>query len=120
MNIPIIVLLVEDEELIRMELADDLSGRGFQVHEASNSNDAIIILSDRSDIQLLFTDIDMPGRMDGLMLAAETHARWPKVKIIVTSGLQKVNVSDIPPDSRFLSKPHLPGSIATAIVEMVA
>ena len=120
MNIPIIVLLVEDEILIRMEIAYDLSERGFQVHEASNSQDAIVILNAHADIQLLFTDIDMPGHMDGLMLAAETHIRWPLIKIMVTSGMRSVGVSQMPPESRFFSKPYRPDTIATAMLEMVA
>lgn len=115
----IIVLLVEDEPLIRMEIADDLNNRGFEVIEAGNAHDAIVILESRVDIQVLFTDIDMPGRMNGLMLAAHTHAHWPSVKIIVTSGLHSVSINDMPPESRFMGKPHLPNSIAAAMYDVL-
>jgi len=115
----IIVLLVEDEPLIRMEIADDLNDRGFEVIEAGNAHDAILILESRSDVQVLFTDIDMPGRMNGLMLAAHTHAQWPLVKIIVTSGLRSVSINDMPPKSRFMGKPYVPNSIAAAMVDII-
>lgn len=114
----IVVLLVEDEPLIRMEIADDLDDRGFEVIEAGNAHDAMLILESRSDIQVLFTDIDMPGRMNGLMLAAQAHARWPSVKIIVSFGLS-VSSNDMPSDSRFMSKPHMPNSIAAAMFDIV-
>lgn len=115
----IVVLLVEDEPLIRMEIADDLDDRGFEVIEAGNAHDAMLILESRSDIQVLFTDIEMPGRMNGLILAAQAHARWPSVKIIVSSGLSSVSSNDMPPDSRFMSKPHMPNSIAAAMFDIV-
>lgn len=120
MNIPIIILVVEDEPLIRMEIADDLSEKGFQVLEAPNAHEAMLLLECHSDIALLFTDIDMPGKMNGLMLAAETHLRWPAVKIIVTSGLHSVRSDEIPPGSRFMGKPHQPNAVSAAMLDMVA
>jgi len=120
MTIPIIILIVEDEPLIRMEIADDLSERGFHVLEAPNAHEAMVLLASHSDIQLLFTDIDMPGKMNGLMLAAETHLRWPAVKIIVTSGLHSVRSDEIPPGSRFMGKPHQPNAVSAAMLDMVA
>lgn len=115
----ITVLVVEDEPLIRMEIQDELSNRGFTVLEASNSREAMSILMQEPDIQVLFTDIDMPGGMDGLKLAATVHDRWPPIKIIVTSGHHQVNTDDIPSQSRFLSKPHRPDAVAAAMRDMV-
>lgn len=120
MTSPIIVLVVEDEPLIRMEIVDDLADRGFSVLEATNSREAIQLLIQHPEIQILFTDVDMPGGMDGLMLAATVRDRWPPIKIIVTSGHRKVTLDDIPGESRFFSKPHRPEEVAQAMREMVA
>eukprot|EP01035_Chromulina_nebulosa_P042709 gene42709-57821_t len=81
----ITVLVVEDEILVRMDIAMSLEAEGFVVLEAANADEAIDILNSRSDIRLMFTDIDMPGSMDGLKLAMAVRDRWPPVKIIVTS-----------------------------------
>ena len=72
------------------------------------------------DIRVMFTDVDMPGGMDGLMLAAAVRDRWPPIKIIVTSGHRPVALADLPDDSRFFGKPYQPTAIATAIREMTA
>ena len=119
MTSSIIVLVVEDEPLIRMEVVDELSDRGFTVFEAAGSREAIELLWRHPEIQILFTDIDMPGGMDGLMLAAAVRDRWPPIKIIVTSGNQSVDLDDIPTESRFFSKPHRPDAVAAAMREMV-
>src|SRR5205807_1558866 len=73
--------------------------------EAVNADDALAILESRSDIELLFTDIQMPGSIDGLHLAHAVHARWPRIKIILVSGQLNLTDSDKPPDSRFFGKP---------------
>lgn len=80
------VLVVEDEGLIRDLVAEDLQEAGFTVVVAKNADHAIAILEVRRDIHLLFTDIDMPGSMDGLKLAAAVRDRWPPVHIIITTG----------------------------------
>ena len=84
-NSPCIVV-VEDEALLLFSIADDLRDAGFSVLEASNADEAIALLESHPEIRLLFTDIDMPGSMDGLKLSAAVRDRWPPVKIIVTSG----------------------------------
>jgi CheY-like chemotaxis protein len=86
MQSPIRVLVVEDEAFIRMDAVDMLCSAGFDVVEAANAAEAIKVLELHSDIQLVFTDIDMPGAMNGLELAAAVRDRWPPVKIIATSG----------------------------------
>jgi CheY-like chemotaxis protein len=102
---PTIVLVVEDEMLLRMHAVDMVEDAGFTPIEAVDADEAVAILESRSDIALLFTDIQMPGSMDGLRLAHAVHERWPPIKIILVSGqLQRANI-DIPADSRFFGKP---------------
>ena len=100
------VLVVEDEAFLLFAIADDLREAGFDVLEASNADQAIRILESRQDIAILFTDIDMPGSMDGLRLSAAVRDRWPPVKIIVASGRVRLKPSDLPPGSAFLEKPY--------------
>lgn len=116
----ITVLVVEDEALIRMDIADELAARGFSVLEAANALEAVAVLASHPEIEILFTDVDMPGGMDGLALAAAVRDRWPPIKIIVTSGLRRIEVSDMPEGSRFLGKPYQASDLAEAIHEMVA
>jgi CheY-like chemotaxis protein len=85
-----VVLVVEDNFLIRMHAVDMIADADFAVVEAANADDAIVILEDRLDITVVFTDIQMPGSMDGLKLAAAIRGRWPPIKIIATSGFVNV------------------------------
>src|SRR5437868_3782887 len=80
------VLVVEDEMLLRMRAVDIVEDAGFSSIEAVNADDALAVLESRSDIDLLFTDIQMPGTMNGLKLAHAVHERWPSIKIILVSG----------------------------------
>src|ERR1700688_5303351 len=102
---PAVVLVVEDEMLLRMRAVDMVEDAGFTPIEAVNADDALAILESRSDIKLLFTDIQMPGSMDGLKLAYAVHQRWPLIKIILVSGQLKLTDDDKPADSRFFGKP---------------
>lgn len=99
------VLVVEDEMVLRMRAVDIVEDAGFTAIEAVNADEALSILENRSDISLLFSDIQMPGSMDGLKLAHAVHDRWPSIKIILVSGLVKVSETDKPVDSRFFGKP---------------
>ncbi|HYC99489.1 HWE histidine kinase domain-containing protein [Brevundimonas sp.] len=100
-----IVLVVEDELMLRMRAVDIVQDAGFKSIEAISADEAIAILETRDDISCLFTDIQMPGSMDGLKLAHVTHARWPHIKIILVSGQIAVTEGDKPEDSKFFSKP---------------
>src|SRR6202790_2208025 len=84
--VPAIVLVVEDEMLLRMRAVDMVEDAGYTSLEAVDADAAFAILESRSDIALLFTDIQMPGTMDGLKLAHAVHQRWPPIKIILGSG----------------------------------
>jgi two-component sensor histidine kinase/ActR/RegA family two-component response regulator len=99
------VLVVEDEMVLRMRAVDIVEDAGFTAVEAVNAEEALSILESRSDISLLFSDIQMPGSMDGLKLAHAVHNRWPAIKIILVSGQVKLSDADTPADSRFFGKP---------------
>jgi two-component sensor histidine kinase/CheY-like chemotaxis protein len=99
------VLVVEDEMMLRMRAVDIVEDAGFRSVEAVNADEALSILESRSDISLLFTDIQMPGSMDGLKLAHAVHDRWPAIKIILVSGQVNPSEADKPADSRFFGKP---------------
>jgi CheY-like chemotaxis protein len=115
-----VVLIVEDEILIRMDAVDMILSAGFDVVEAQNADEAISILEDRLDITVVFTDIQMPGSMDGLKLAAAIRGRWPPIKIVATSGHLKVNKDDLPQGSRFLPKPYSAAQITGALRELTS
>lgn len=107
------VLIVEDEPLIRDLVAEELEDAGFDVIEAGTADRAIAILEIRDDIRLVFTDIDMPGSMDGLKLSAAIRDRWPPVNIIITTG--KSRPMTIPSNALFIPKPYLGKAIVSAI-----
>jgi CheY-like chemotaxis protein len=89
-----------------MHAVDMIKSAGFEVVEAENADEAIAILERRADITVVFTDVNMPGSMDGLKLAAAVRGRWPPIKIIATSGVANVSKDDLPAGSRFVSKPY--------------
>jgi CheY-like chemotaxis protein len=101
-----VVLVVEDEPFIRLDAVDTLTAAGFEVIDAANADEAIAVLEARPDIRAVVTDIQMPGSMDGLKLAATIHNRWPPIALIVTSGLKVVRPQELPERGRFLSKPY--------------
>jgi CheY-like chemotaxis protein len=115
-----IVLVVEDDFLIRMHAAEMIADAGFDVVEAASADEAILILEDRLDITVVFTDIQMPGSMDGLKLAAAIRGRWPPIKIVATSGLVHVRQDQIPEGGRFLSKPYSTDQVVGALRELTS
>jgi CheY-like chemotaxis protein len=114
------ILVVEDEALILLATAEDLREAGFIVFEASNADEAIALLETHAEIRILFTDVDMPGSMDGLKLSAAVRDRWPPTRIIVTSGKTLVGRSELPAGGRFLPKPYSTTRVVSAIQEMLA
>jgi CheY-like chemotaxis protein len=113
-----VVLVVEDEFLIRMHAAEMIEEAGFDVVEASNADEAVAILETRLDIAVVFTDIQMPGSMDGLKLAKAVRDRWPPIHIVATSGLVDVRTDELPEGGRFLSKPYSPAQIVGTLREL--
>jgi two-component system, response regulator PdtaR len=107
------VLVVEDEVLVREVIVEQLEDEGFMVLSAKDAGQALFLLEARDDIRLIFTDIDMPGSMDGLQLAAAVRNRWPPVHIIVTTG--KTNPPELPANALFIHKPYLARNVVAAI-----
>ena len=114
-----IVLVVEDEMVLRMRAVDIVEDAGFVPLEAVSADEAMTILESRDDISLLFTDIQMPGSMDGLKLAHAVHKRWPHIKIVLVSGQIAVTDEDKPDDSRFFPKPLEIQQMVHELQEMV-
>ena len=114
-----LVLVVEDEALLLFSIADDLRDWGLEVLEAINAEQAIKLLDADSQIRLVFTDIDMPGSMDGLRLAAVIRDRWPPVRIIITSGKQPPTSDRMPVGGIFIPKPYSPPAIAAIMTKML-
>jgi CheY-like chemotaxis protein len=115
-----VVLIVEDEFLLRMDAVDIIAAAGFEVVEAANADQAIEILEARSDITAIFTDIQMPGSMDGLKFARAVKGRWPPIKIVATSGHVHVSETDLPEGGRFLPKPYSPVQVTGVLRELTS
>ena len=114
-----VVLIVEDEFLIRMRAADIIEGGGFEVVEAADADEAILILESRGDIRVVFTDIRMPGSMDGLKLAHAVRDRWPPVHIVATSA-HHIVIDELPAGTVFLPKPYSERKIVGALDALIA
>jgi CheY-like chemotaxis protein len=117
--LPPIVLIVEDEMLLRMRVVDMMEDAGYVPVEAVDADEAMAILRSRSDIVLMLTDVQMPGSMNGLQLAHAVREHWPPIKIILASGQLKLSGSDIPPGSRFFGKPLQSAEIIAEMREML-
>ena len=114
-----VVLIVEDEFLVRMDTRASVEMAGFDVLEAGDADEAIAILTARNDIRLVFTDVQMPGSMDGLKLAHFVRDRWPPVKIVATSGRARIAESDLPEGGRFVPKPYSAAEITATLRELI-
>jgi CheY-like chemotaxis protein len=111
-----VVLIVEDEALIRMNAVSMMEDAGYAVLEACNADEAILLLESRSDIRAVFTDINMTGSMDGLKLGHAIRRRWPPIHLILTSGFH-IPV-DLPANSRFISKPYENSHVISSLGEL--
>lgn len=105
------ILVVEDDVLIRMLGTDILEEAGFEVLEASNADEAVEMLGKHPDVRLLFSDVEMPGSMDGVDLARLVHERWPAVRLLLTSGHYRLRDAAVPDDGRFIHKPWTPETL---------
>jgi two-component system, response regulator PdtaR len=117
---PPVVLVVEDEPLVRMMAADELEEAGFHVLEAANADVALAVLEARSDeVHVLFTDVDMPGSMDGMALAEQVHQRWPHTWLLISSGYARLHPGEIPDHGHFVPKPYRSDTLVQHIAEMM-
>jgi CheY-like chemotaxis protein len=114
-----VVLIVEDEPLLRMLAVEVVEEAGFVALEADNADEAVLLLESHSDIALLFTDIGMPGSMDGLKLAHTVRDRWPPTKILVVPGNVRVQPSELPSNSCFVGKPYQTAEMAAELRSLV-
>jgi len=114
------VLVVEDEFLCRLHAINLIEGAGYTAVEAANADEAIVILEGRKDIRIVFTDIDMPGSMDGLKLAHAIRKRWPPIELILTSGHFQLSDNDMPERGRFFPKPYRDQEIISSLHHFAA
>jgi two-component system, response regulator PdtaR len=115
-----VVLVVEDDAIIRMGAVDLVLSAGYEALEAQDADEAIRILEARSDIDLVFTDVEMPGTMNGIKLSQYIRERWPPVRIIVVSGRAFLEESSLPEGSRFFSKPYNDHAITATMAHLLA
>jgi CheY-like chemotaxis protein len=115
-----IVLVVEDAPVLRLMAISVVEDAGFDAIEAANADEAVRILESRDDIRIVFTDIDMPGSMDGMKLAACIRDRWPPVEIILTSGYIAEKDVKLPERALFFAKPYRPQKVSEAMRRMAA
>jgi CheY-like chemotaxis protein len=115
-----VLLVVEDDFLLRMDAIDTVRSAGFDAVEAGNADEAIAILEARPAIHVVFTDIQMPGSMDGLKLARFVRDRWPPIRIMTTSGRIRVSGDDLPAGVRHIPKPYSPAQVIGTLRELMA
>jgi two-component system, response regulator PdtaR len=115
-----LALVVDDEELLRMFAAGLLEDHGYEVIEAESAAAAVRALEAHHDVRLIFTDIQMPGRSNGMDLAREVHARWPNVLLVITSGQVRPRDADIPDDGRFIGKPYCASELFNVVDDLMS
>lgn len=115
-----VILVVEDHPLIRLNALDLVRDAGFEAIGASNADEAISILEARSDVRLVFTDVEMPGTMDGLKLAHYIRNRWPPVHLIVVSGKAIHEETGLPVNTKFFPKPYNDNVIVEELTRLLA
>jgi two-component system, response regulator PdtaR len=114
------VLVAEDEPMIRQLSVFQLEDAGYRVFEAASANQALVILEAGVPVDVLFTDVNMPGGIDGIALVHLVHQRWPNVRCIVTSGQTEVAANELPDDGRFIRKPYRLAEMSDMVGEMAA
>jgi CheY-like chemotaxis protein len=115
-----VILIVEDDPFVRMLAVEFVNDAGFETLEAADAEQAIAILESCSGIAVLFTDIRMPGSMDGLKLALVVSDRWPAIQILIASGHVRLRQADLPPKGRFLGKPYCAAAMVAELHSLVS
>jgi DNA-binding response OmpR family regulator len=108
----------EDEELLRLYAADLLAAAGYKVIDVPSADAALEAMAEQPDIRVLFTDIQMPGKLDGIQLARRVHEKWPEVLLLITSGGRQPAKAEIADHGHFIAKPYLPSDVLNDIVAM--
>lgn len=117
---PSTILIVEDDPVVRMLAIDIVEDSGFVAIDAEDADNAIALLEANPQVGLVFSDIEMPGTMNGVALAAYVRQRWPAVELVLTSGRVAPTASDLPTDSIFLPKPYRPAQLAGVLNRMLS
>jgi CheY-like chemotaxis protein len=110
-----VILVVEDDDLVRMNAAEMLEDAGYAVVEARHADEAWLILHERSDIGVVFTDVDMPGSMCGVTLAERVYENWPDIRLVLTSGRHRFSAREVPDHGLFVPKPYQASQVIDAI-----
>jgi CheY-like chemotaxis protein len=111
------VLVVEDEPLIRMTAADLIADAGWHVLEAADATEALDVIAAHPEVTVLFTDVNMPGPVDGLRLAECVHRNHPHIELVVTSGRRNIIEDALPDDGTFLPKPYKQADLVRVLTE---
>jgi two-component system, response regulator PdtaR len=114
-----VVLIVEDEVLLRWTAVAIVEDAGFDVVEAGTGIEAISVLEKRGDIRTVFTDVEMPGSINGIQLAYLIRTRWPSIGIVATSGQLRLREDDLPAGARFLHKPYAVANLTDTLRELI-
>jgi CheY-like chemotaxis protein len=115
-----IVLVAEDEALVRELSVCELEDAGYTVIEAANAGQALEILETGVLVDVLFTDVNMPGDINGIDLARLVHRRWPDVGLIVTSGKADIPETELPDDGHFIRKPYRLSEMSRMVGQIAA
>jgi DNA-binding NtrC family response regulator len=114
-----LVLVVEDDQLLKSLTTAIVEEAGFVVLSADNADEALLILASRSDIAILLTDVNMPGTLDGLQLAHVVSKRWPQIKIVVVSGRGGLSAAQMPAGGLFFPKPYQAEAMISAFESLI-
>ncbi len=115
----LVVLVVEDDPIVRFDAIQSLEDAGFEVVDAYDADHALVALEKRPDVRAVFTDVHMPGRLNGVELARLVHQRRPDVQVLVTSGVMRVSRDDLPKGGHFVPKPYDASQVAALIRNLV-
>ena len=115
-----VVLIVQEELLIRMDVVESFETGGFKIFQADTAEKAIDILQREPTIRVVFTDVDLPGTMDGLTLAHHVRHRWPPTILLVGSGRAVLDTGALPSNARFVRKPYRSGHLAEAVLSALS
>jgi len=119
---PATILVVEDQLLINWDVADALRDDGYRALQAYTGEEAMTLLEAHHDIRVVFTDISLPGRIDGIALASEVNRRWPQIELLLTSahrGIDTDSLDFVARYGRFVPKPYPTRAVTRRIREII-